>query len=67
MRAIACALFGVAFGVGLIVAGWRRLRQVGIGAGPGTRESVVWGTIGIALGVALIAAVVWMVAGPPPE
>ena len=74
-RALSCAVFGSALGFLLIVAGWRRLRQAATGAGPegvragtgsGTRESIFWGMVGIILGVAFIAGVVWFVVSPTP-
>jgi hypothetical protein len=67
IRAIACILCGSAFGLLLILAGYRRLRQVALAPGPGTRESIFWGLTGIALGLALIAGIVWFLFSPEPK
>lgn len=58
-------LFGGLFGLALIVAGIGRIRQAFRGAGK--VESVFWGTVGIGLGVALLAGVAWIMHPPPPD
>ena len=64
-KAIAAIFFGGMFGVLFIVIGVRRM--LGPLKGPNRLESVIWGTVGIILGLAFFAGVAWLLTPLPAD
>ena len=64
-RALGSVLFGAMFGIVLVVVGIRRLLEAR--RGNDVLACMVWGSVGVALGFAMIAGVIWLLTLPPAQ
>jgi multisubunit Na+/H+ antiporter MnhB subunit len=60
---ISSVIFGAMFGIVLVVVGIRRLLEAR--RGHDVFGCILWGSVGVALGFALIAGMIWVLALPP--
>ena len=61
-KALAAFLFGGVFGITFIVVGIRRM--LGATRGKGVADSLLWGSIGILIGLGFFYAIYWMMTPP---
>ena len=64
-RAIASVICAVLFGILFIAVGFRRI--LGARRAAGKLDAVVWGSVGICIGVAFIAGAAWLLKPVPPD
>ena len=65
LKGVIGVMCAAVFGLVFIVAGLKRMFAGGSVGSKG--ESILWGTIGVVLGCAMIGGVAWMIYGPRPE
>jgi hypothetical protein len=64
-KAVAAILFAGTFGIIFIVVGIRRMLQAT--KGKGTFDSILWGSIGILIGLGFLYGIYWMLTPPPDD
>ena len=65
MKAIGAVLFGGLFGITFLVVGIRRMLQAR--TGKGTVDSLLWGSVGLLIGVAFLYGAYWLLSPPPDD
>lgn len=64
-KAIATILFGGLFGITFVIVGIRRMWQAR--KGQGAFDSLLWGSIGVLIGVGFFYGAYWLLTPPPTD